>query len=125
MRAMPFIRNVMPPGEAARNSLRARRGGKTPLRRGGAGPPRTVGDMDEKEILGHIDELIKTEHELRAKLAAGELSSDEEHAELRAAEEALDQCWDLLRQRRARREFGEDPGEAALRPVSEVEGYMQ
>jgi hypothetical protein len=81
--------------------------------------------MDEKEILGHIDELIKTEHELRAKLAAGELSSDEEHTQLRAAEYALDQCWDLLRQRRARREFGEDPGEAALRPVSEVEGYMQ
>jgi hypothetical protein len=81
--------------------------------------------MDEKEILGHIDELIKTEHELRAKLTAGELSSREEHAQLRAAEEALDQCWDLLRQRRARREFGEDPGEAALRPASEVEGYMQ
>ncbi|HEV2240891.1 MAG TPA: DUF2630 family protein [Streptosporangiaceae bacterium] len=81
--------------------------------------------MDEKEILGHIDELIKTEHELRAKLAVGELSTDEEHAQLRATEEALDQCWDLLRQRRARREFGEDPGDAALRPVSEVEGYMQ
>jgi hypothetical protein len=81
--------------------------------------------VDEKEILGHVDELIKTEHELRAKLAAGELSSGEEHAQLRAAEEALDQCWDLLRQRRARREFGEDPGEAALRPASEVEGYMQ
>jgi Protein of unknown function (DUF2630) len=81
--------------------------------------------MDEKEILGNIDELIKTEHELRAKLAAGELSSDEEHAQLRATEEALDQCWDLLRQRRARREFGENPADAAPRPVSEVEGYMQ
>ena len=81
--------------------------------------------MDDKEILGHIDELIKTEHELRAKLATGELSSDAEHAQLRAAEEALDQCWDLLRQRRARREFGEDPGDAAARPVSEVESYMQ
>jgi hypothetical protein len=81
--------------------------------------------MDEKEILGHIDELIKTEHELRAKLAAGELSSDEEHVQLRSAEEALDQCWDLLRQRRARREFGEDPGEAAPRSASEVEGYLQ
>jgi Protein of unknown function (DUF2630) len=90
-----------------------------------AGSARTVDGMDEKEILGHIDELIKTEHELRAKLAVGELSTDEEHAQLRAAEEALDQCWDLLRQRRARREFGEDPGDAALRPVSEVEGYMQ
>ena len=81
--------------------------------------------MDEKEILGHIDELIKTEHELRAKLAAGELSSSEEHAQLRAAEEALDQCWDLLRQRRARREFGENPEEATVRPVGEVEGYQQ
>ena len=81
--------------------------------------------MDEKEILGHIDELIKTEHELRAKLAAGDLSTDEEHAQLRSAEVALDQCWDLLRQRRARREFGENPDEAMARPTSEVEGYQQ
>jgi Protein of unknown function (DUF2630) len=81
--------------------------------------------MDDKEILGRIDELMKTEHELRAKLAAGELTTDEEHTALRSAEEALDQCWDLLRQRRARREFGEDVDEATPRPVSEVEGYMQ
>jgi hypothetical protein len=81
--------------------------------------------MDDKEILGHIDELIQTEHDLRAKLAAGELSSSEERAQLRSAEEALDQCWDLLRQRRARSEFGEDPGESAARPASEVEGYLQ
>jgi hypothetical protein len=40
-------------------------------------------------------------------------------------EESLDQCWDLLRQRRARREFGESTSEAAARPVSEVEGYLQ
>jgi Protein of unknown function (DUF2630) len=81
--------------------------------------------MDDKEILGRIDELIQTEHELRAKLAQGELTSDEEHAALKSAEEALDQCWDLLRQRRARREFGEDVNEAAPRPASEVEDYMQ
>jgi len=81
--------------------------------------------VDDKEILGHIDELVRTEHELREKLAKGELSSRQEHERLRAAEEALDQCWDLLRQRRARREFGEDPGESALRPATEVEGYMQ
>jgi hypothetical protein len=81
--------------------------------------------MDDKEILGRIDELIQTEHELRAKLAQGELTSDEEHAALKSAEEALDQCWDLLRQRRARREFGEDVNEAAPRPTSEVEDYMQ
>ena len=81
--------------------------------------------MDDKEILGHIDELIQTEHELRAKLAAGELSSTEEHARLKATEESLDQCWDLLRQRRARRDSGEDPGDSAVRPPSEVEGYLQ
>jgi Protein of unknown function (DUF2630) len=81
--------------------------------------------MDDKEILGRIDELIATEHLLRAKLAAGELTTDEEHAELRAAEEALDQCWDLLRQRRAKREFGEDDGLAEARPATEVEGYLQ
>ncbi len=81
--------------------------------------------MDDKEILGHIDELIQTEHELRARLAAGQLTTDEEHGQLRAAEQALDQCWDLLRQRRARREFGEEPGDSAARPVSEVEGYLQ
>ena len=81
--------------------------------------------MDDKEILGRIDVLIKTEHELRAKLAAGQLTTDEEHAALRSAEEALDQCWDLLRQRRARREFGADVDEADARPVSEVEGYLQ
>lgn len=81
--------------------------------------------MDDKQILGQIDELIQTEHELRAKLAAGALYSDEERTRLRAAEEALDQCWDLLRQRRARREFGENPDEATVRPVTEVEGYQQ
>jgi hypothetical protein len=81
--------------------------------------------MDDKEILGHIDELIKTEHELRAKLAAGQLTSDQEHAALRSAEEALDQCWDLLRQRRALRAVGADPAMAEPRQSAEVEGYLQ
>jgi hypothetical protein len=81
--------------------------------------------MDDKEILSHISDLIATEHDLRAKAADGRLSSDAEREQLRSAEESLDQCWDLLRQRRARREFGEDPGQARLRPVGEVEGYQQ
>ena len=81
--------------------------------------------MDDKEIIGRIDELITSEKELRAKLAAGQLTAEEEHAALRSVEEALDQCWDLLRQRRARREFGEDVSEAAARPAEEVEGYLQ
>jgi Protein of unknown function (DUF2630) len=81
--------------------------------------------MDDKEILAHIGELIKTEHTLREQLTAGQLSGAQEREQLRAAEDALDQCWDLLRQRRARREFGENPNEAAARPVSEVESYQQ
>ena len=81
--------------------------------------------MDDKEILAHIGGLIQTEHKLRQQLAAGQLSSVQEREQLKATEEALDQCWDLLRQRRARREFGENPNEAAARPVTEVEGYMQ
>jgi hypothetical protein len=81
--------------------------------------------MDDKQILSHIDDLIKTEHDLRGKLRSGELSGAEERARLKAAEEALDQCWDLLRQRRARREFGQDTSQAEARPVSEVEGYVQ
>jgi hypothetical protein len=81
--------------------------------------------MNDSEILGHIDELIKTEHELRGKLARGELSSNEEQQQLTATEQSLDQCWDLLRQRRARREFGENPDDAQVRPAGEVEGYRQ
>ena len=81
--------------------------------------------MDDKEIHAHIDELIQTEHELRARLAEGKLPSTQEHERLKEVEESLDQYWDLLRQRRARREFGEDPAAAQVRPASEVEGYMQ
>ncbi|HXP19104.1 MAG TPA: DUF2630 family protein [Streptosporangiaceae bacterium] len=81
--------------------------------------------MNDKEILGHIDSLIRTEHDLRAKLAAGQLTSAAERAALRSAEEELDQCWDLLRQRRALRDRGDDPGRAEPRPTSEVEGYLQ
>jgi hypothetical protein len=81
--------------------------------------------MDDKEILTHINELIATEHKLRQQHAAGELTGAQEREQLRSAEEALDQCWDLLRQRRARREFGVDPDDAFVRPASEVEGYQQ
>jgi hypothetical protein len=81
--------------------------------------------MDDKEILSTIGDLITTEHDLRGRLAAGELTSEQEHEQLRTVEEQLDQCWDLLRQRRARREFGEDPSGSAARPASEVEGYLQ
>jgi hypothetical protein len=81
--------------------------------------------MDDKEIMTRISGLIETEHELRGQLAEGTLSSEQERGRLRSAEEALDQCWDLLRQRRARRQYGENPDEAAARPAPEVEGYQQ
>jgi hypothetical protein len=81
--------------------------------------------MNDNEIMERISGLIETEHGLRARLAAGEISSDREREQLRSAEETLDQCWDLLRQRRARREFGESPDITAVRPVIEVEGYEQ
>lgn len=81
--------------------------------------------MDDKEIMSRISELIGSEHELRSQLQRGELTSEQERERLRSTEEALDQCWDLLRQRRAKREFGESTDGAAARPVSEVEGYQQ
>ena len=81
--------------------------------------------MDDKDIMARINDLIDTEHDLRGQLARGELSSEQERERLRSTEEALDQCWDLLRQRRAKREFGDSPENAAARPVSEVEGYQQ
>jgi hypothetical protein len=81
--------------------------------------------MDDKDIMARISGLIDTEHQLRSQHARGELTSEQERERLRSAEEALDQCWDLLRQRRARRQYGENPEGAEARPVSEVEGYQQ
>ena len=54
----------------------------------------------------------------------GEISESEENTRLRQLEIELDQCWDLLRQRRALRETGGDPRDAAVRPADEVEGYL-
>lgn len=81
--------------------------------------------MEEREILARINEYVAEEHELRDRHQRNELAGDQERARLRQLEVALDQCWDLLRQRRARREFGEDPDGAQARPASEVEGYWQ
>ncbi|MDP9861380.1 MULTISPECIES: DUF2630 family protein [Streptosporangium] len=81
--------------------------------------------MKDDDILTHIHELIAEEHGLRQRLASGAISSHEENNRITQLEEALDQAWDLLRQRRARREFGEDPDSAAPRPIDEVEDYRQ
>jgi hypothetical protein len=78
---------------------------------------------DDVSIQHHIKSLIDEEHQLRSALQAGSISVDEEHARLRSLEVELDQCWDLLRQRRAKREFGEDPDTAEVRSERTVEGY--
>ncbi|MGI5167014.1 DUF2630 family protein [Spirillospora sp. CA-253888] len=81
--------------------------------------------MDDNEILAQINTLVDEEKRLRDKLQQGELSAAEEHERLRRLDVALDQCWDLLRQRRARKDSGEDPDQAEVRPAGEVEGYLQ
>ncbi|MFD9945120.1 DUF2630 family protein [Nonomuraea sp. NPDC059023] len=81
--------------------------------------------MQDNEILTRISALVAEEHELRDRLSTGEVTSEEENARVKELEVALDQCWDLLRQRRARRGIGENPDEAAARPASEVESYQQ
>ncbi len=81
--------------------------------------------MDDVDIRSQIQRLIDEEHELRDQLSRGEIDVAEENSRLQRVEADLDQCWDLLRQRRARREFGEDPASAQVRPVDQVEGYRQ
>ena len=80
--------------------------------------------MANGEIHSRIDELIAEEHELRSRTVGVGLSG-EDRQRLTVLEEQLDQCWDLLRQRRAKTEFHENPEEAQVRPVSEVESYRQ
>jgi hypothetical protein len=80
--------------------------------------------MDDAEIIGHIDRLVEEEHDLRQQHELEPLG-DKDAGRLRAVEVALDQCWDLLRQRRARRNAGLDPDSAESRDVGIVEGYQQ
>ena len=81
--------------------------------------------MVDENIQQRIAALVQREHQLRQALVEGSLSKDEEHEELAAAEQELDQCWDLLRQRRAKRQYGENPDEADVRPEPQVKGYLQ
>jgi len=80
--------------------------------------------MEDTTILHNIDSLVKEEHTLMTQAESGELT-DEQHARLKEIEVSLDQCWDLLRQRRARREFGLNPDEVKERPADIVEHYQQ
>jgi len=81
-----------------------------------------MADKDgDKTVRQHIEHLVQEEHRLHAQ---GGLSEQERHR-LEVIRVELDQCWDLLRQRRALREFGEDPDLARVRPPNIVENYEQ
>lgn len=75
----------------------------------------------DQSVLSHIDSLVKEEEQLYGQ---SELT-DEDRGRLAGLKVELDQCWDLLRQRRALREFGEDPDKAKVRPAKIVESYEQ
>jgi hypothetical protein len=81
--------------------------------------------VNEKQIFERIDALVAEEHQLRTKRASGAVDSKTEAARLRHLEETLDQCWDLLRRRRALADAGADPDDARPASVSQVEGYLQ
>ena len=80
---------------------------------------------NDSGIHENISALVAEEKRLRELREAGEIEAGEEVARLRDIEVQLDQCWDLLRQRDALRTSGGDPDQAAVRPASEVEGYLQ
>jgi hypothetical protein len=73
----------------------------------------------EESVLKHIDQLVEEEKELYAR----QDRSEEDHKRLEALQVEQDQCWDLLRQRRALKEFGKDPEQAEVRPLDVVEDY--
>jgi Protein of unknown function (DUF2630) len=78
--------------------------------------------MDDPQIHGTIEQLVAEEHELWERESAGS-ASDADRRRLEEIRISLDQCWDLLRQRRARRDAGQDPDTAATRPPEVVERY--
>ncbi|HEY0397878.1 MAG TPA: DUF2630 family protein [Acidimicrobiia bacterium] len=81
--------------------------------------------MDDDAVLSQINDLVAEEHRLLESSRAGEGLDTQEEARLKTVEVALDQCWDLLRQRRASRHAGRDPEDAHVRDATTVEGYQQ
>ena len=79
--------------------------------------------MEDTEVLQHIERLVGEEDALYARAAANVGMDQEQRRRLHDVQVHLDQCWDLLRQRQARREYGLDPDEASVRPPETVEGY--
>jgi Protein of unknown function (DUF2630) len=80
--------------------------------------------MEDTDLLNNISKLVAEEHELMKQAAGGQLDETKQ-ARVHELEIKLDQCWDLLRQRRARSEFGLNPEEATVRSENIVEHYQQ
>ena len=80
--------------------------------------------MDDSQIHGSIENLVAEEHELWNRESNG-TASDDDRRRLEQIRVSLDQCWDLLRQRRALRRAGQDPSDAEVRAPGTVEGYQQ
>ena len=80
-----------------------------------------MADVTDDGVFGKIEALVNEEHRLYGQTTL----SDHDRVRLEDIKVALDRYWDLLRQRRAKREFGDDPEKAALRPASVVERYEQ
>ena len=80
--------------------------------------------MDDAAIHGTIEQLVAEEHKLWEQEAAGH-ADDEARRRLAELKVSLDQMWDLLHQRRARRNAGLDPDTAETRPRDVVENYRQ
>jgi uncharacterized protein DUF2630 len=78
----------------------------------------------DDDIARRITQLVDEEHRLQAHTGQGG-ASDDDHRRLADLEVQLDQCWDLLRQRRAHRAAGQDPDDASARPAEVVERYQQ
>jgi hypothetical protein len=81
--------------------------------------------MDDDAVLSQINHLVDEEHRLLESSRGTEGLDQKQEARLKAVEVALDQCWDLLRQRRASRHAGRDPEDAHVRDATTVEGYQQ
>ena len=80
--------------------------------------------MDDPQIHGTIEELVAEEHELWQREASGD-ATEADRQRMEQLKVSLDQCWDLLRQRRALREAGRDPDDAGVRRSEVVENYEQ
>jgi hypothetical protein len=81
--------------------------------------------MADEQISDHIEKLVQEEHALLHRAESDGGLDDDGHARLDQVRVELDQCWDLLRQRRARRSAGDDPDDTSLRSAETVERYLQ